>query len=134
MNQREFQRSRVRLEATVYSDHGIAEGQLDDVSLGGGFLRTSARPPVGARCRAFLRMGTQPGAFAVRAQAVVARHAAEGIGLAFTELADDVYEHLRRLVLLNSEDPDRAEDEMQAHLGIRRLGPVSAPLEGVQED
>ncbi len=42
------------------------------------------------------------------------------LAVEFTELDPDSYNHLRRLILSNAKDPEKAEQEFESHWGIRR--------------
>ena len=44
----------------------------------------------------------------------------EGIALVFTEVGLEAYEHLHNLVLLNTDDTEKVEQEFNAHLGLKK--------------
>lgn len=94
-------------------------GSIQNLGLEGGFFQTGSPPEVGRSCeiRVFLSgMDLQ-----VRASARVVRHGPGGCALRFEELIGlESLDHLRNLVLYNSEDPRQVEQEIHAHLGLRR--------------
>jgi hypothetical protein len=56
----------------------------------------------------------------IEAQGQVARTGPGYLAAKFTELDPDSYHHLRQLIINNADDPLRAEEEFDAHWGIRR--------------
>jgi hypothetical protein len=94
-NRREFSRAHLSgLVATLYTDEdGRLDCNVDDVSLGGVHVVLQSR--------------------------VVARRDATGVGLRLDSVDEETFAHLRRLVMLNAEDPDQVEAEIDQHLGIR---------------
>ena len=129
-NRREFSRAHVLgLLATLYTDeHGRLDGRVDDVSLGGLHVLLASPPPVGTPFRLYLRLEGRPGGLSLHASGVVARRDEGGVGLRLDSVDEEAFAHLRRLVLLNADDPERAESEMDEHLGLRpRSGTDEAP-------
>lgn len=128
-NRREFTRARVRgLEATLYTDeHGRRDGEADDVSLGGVHIRLEGGPPVGTPCRLYLRLDGGRIGVSLHGAGVVARRDEHGVGVRLDSVDEDAFAHLRRLVLLNAQDPEQIEDETERHLGVRPENGTSAP-------
>ncbi len=58
----------------------------------------------------------------IEAQGLVARTGPGYLAVEFTALDPDSYLHLRQLIINNADDPSRAEEEFDAHWGIRRPG------------
>ena len=50
----------------------------------------------------------------------VQRVTEDGMGLLFTEVGLEAYEHLHNLVLLNTHEPDKVEQEFKNHLGLKK--------------
>lgn len=48
----------------------------------------------------------------------------EGVALVFTEVGLEAYEHLHNLVLLNTDDTEKVEQEFNTHLGLKKSGLV----------
>lgn len=123
-NRREFLRIPMPLPvaATLASGEEFEVDSGADVSATGLFLPTSLRPALGTACR--IRIELLPGeeASIIAAEGRVVRHAPDGFALSFQKMDANSFEHLRRLIRLNSEDPDQAESEFVNFL-VRRLGP-----------
>jgi len=56
----------------------------------------------------------------IKVKGRVQRVAEEGMGLLFTEIGLEAYEHLRDLILLNVDDLEQAEEELKNHLGLKK--------------
>lgn len=122
-NRREFTRAPVKLEATLYTeDHERFDGTLIDLSMGGIFLRLERRPLPLSTCRIVLRLCSPKGCMSLHASGVVVRMDKDGVGVRVDSVDEDAFMHMRRLVLLNAEDPDQVEDELAAHSGVRPRG------------
>jgi len=105
---REFSRAPIRVRVVLYSELGMVEGEVDNLSMSGMLVKASARLPIGTACRLFLTLGSEPQPISVSATGVVRRHASNGLGVSFDELLQDTFEHLARLMLLNSDDRIRS--------------------------
>ncbi len=66
--------------------------------------------------------GTEEGV-EILANGVVVRADAVNLSVEFKKLDYDGYHHLRQLILNNADDPERAEQEFEAHWGIRKPRP-----------
>ncbi len=55
----------------------------------------------------------------IEAKGSVIRCDPESVSIKFTELDIDSYQHLRQLILYNTENPEKAEKEFHRHNGIR---------------
>ncbi len=96
----------------------VVPGIIANLGLQGGFLHTETPPEEGSPCqvRVFLD-GTDQ---LVCAIGRVLRHGPGGCAFRFEELIGlESLDHLRNLVLYNSDDPRRVEQEMHDHLGLR---------------
>jgi hypothetical protein len=56
----------------------------------------------------------------IKVQGRVQRITVEGIALVFTEVSLEAYEHLHNLVLLNTDDTEKVEQEFKTHLGLKK--------------
>ncbi len=122
MEKREFSRSPVAVEVDVTGDDfQITVREIRNVSMGGvGIAPCDEEIPVGCECRVRLYLGGRLSGVCIEAEGRVARADDEEIGIEFTEIIGaDSYQHLKRLVLLNSEDPRAVQEEFGAHLGIK---------------
>jgi hypothetical protein len=124
---REFLRVPFVTEAQIIvGDCAIRSTTGIDVSLSGLRLSTAeTAPPVGAPCSVKIRLGGREQELVIEAQGAVIRTEPGHVAVRFSELDYDSYQHLRQLILLNSEDPERAEEEFSEHWGIRRPAPPS---------
>ncbi len=119
-NQREFSRAATKMEVEITSDaHPPVRGITHDVSMSGVFVVCDDRMPVGTECRVAVRLAGGEEPVSVDAAGRVARVEPDGMGLQFTEIDMDSYEHLRRLVLFNSTETSAVERELRDHLGLR---------------
>lgn len=119
-NQREFTRVHVQVQVEVTAlGRTIHSTQPQDLSLKGLMVRTEARLPLGTPCEVKLLLGDQR--TEILAEGEVVRDYEDGFAVQFTRLLGvESYEHLRNLVLYNSHDTERIEQEFQDHLGLRR--------------
>ncbi len=91
-----------------------------NISMGGIHLSTvDAKLTPGALCRIVIILNTVDRGPTLEAGGKVIRSEAGSLAIEFTELDLDSYHHLRRLILLNAAEPDKAEEEFIAHWGIR---------------
>jgi hypothetical protein len=119
-HRREFSRVTVHLRTEVIvRDTTHRDGTMENLSLKGGFLRSSSAPAEGEPCEVRLHLdGTD---VQVRARGHVVRSGPAGCAIQFTEIIGiDSLEHLRNIILFNTHDPAQVEREFQSHLGLRR--------------
>jgi hypothetical protein len=119
-HRREFSRVAVKLRTEVTVQGTLhREGTMENLSLKGGFFRTSNGPAEGEPCDIRLHLdGTE---VEIRIRGHVVRSGPAGCAIQFTEIVGiDSLEHLRNLILFNSHDPFQVEQEFHAHLGLRR--------------
>ncbi len=118
---REFSRVPVKIQVKLMVDGEVAySGPTDDVSMKGLFIKTDKRVPLGTKCDLvlFLDGATPPVEF--HAKGKIQRHTDSGMGVRFSEIDLEAYDHLHDLVLMNSEDPGQVEKEFKEHLGIKK--------------
>lgn len=121
-NSRIFSRSATRMAVEVTTDAGVfIDGHLRDVSMNGLWLACSRMLPVGAVCQVAVVLDAGEPVIRFKADGRVVRTDETGMGIEFTEIDEDYVEHLRNLVLYNSQDAERAEDEMLHNPGIKPL-------------
>lgn len=119
-SRREFSRVLVHLKAEVRADGKVhREGTMENLSLKGGFFRTSAQIRDGLSVDVRLHLdGTD---IEVHTRGFVVRGGPDGFAVQFTEIVGlDSLEHLRNLILLNTHDPRQVEEEFHNHLGLKR--------------
>jgi len=122
---REFLRVPFSIGTTIRtSDRTIRSGNSLDISMNG--LRvatTEIVPPEGTFCEVEIVLAEAPEPVIIEARGSIVRSKPGTVAVHFSEVDVDSYEHLRQLILNNSEDPERAEKEFGAHWGIRTALP-----------
>lgn len=78
-----------------------------------------AAPP-GTPCHARVILSAPGHRLAIEADGSIIRSEPGSLTVEFTGLDLDSYHHLRQLILNNTDDPEKAEQEFIAHWGIRR--------------
>jgi hypothetical protein len=92
-----------------------------NISVSGIHLSTDdSAPPRGTLCRVSVKLYAPENRVTIEAGGKISRSVPGSLAIEFTELDVDCYHHLRRLILLNADEPERAEQEFIAHWGIRR--------------
>ena len=92
---------------------------INDLSMKGMLVLTDERFPLGTPCEAVIAL--VEGEVEIRTSGTVAALHPKGFGMEFTTIDGlESYIHLRNLVLFNTGDVEKAEEEFQAHAGIRR--------------
>ena len=119
---RDFSRVPVAFAVTIEADDGqVIESTVSrDVSMKGLFVVTNQRLPAGTGCQVTIQLDAQGGNHRIGVAGHVARINDEGLAVEFSEIPIDDYDHLRNLVLFNSEDVDRIEEEFDEHLGLQK--------------
>lgn len=77
-------------------------------------------PPAGASCGVKIILAASEPRVIIEAQGTVIRSGSGNLAITFTELDLDSYHHLRQLIMNNTDEPERAEQEFVSHWGIRR--------------
>lgn len=91
-----------------------------NISMSGIRLRTSESvPPVETPCQVTIHLGTLEEPVIIEAKGKTIRSETGSLAVEFSELELDSYHHLRQLIVNNAGNPQRAEEEFQAHWGIR---------------
>ncbi len=119
---REFIRVPFRTEVSVRtSDRTLWSGSTLDVSMNGLRIATDDEPPAeGTPCEIEIVLSDADPPVIVEAQGTIVRPEPGILAIHLAELDLDSYDHLRRLILNNAADPEKAEREFDAHWGIRR--------------
>jgi PilZ domain-containing protein len=94
-----------------------------NISMSGlGFSTDHRLPALGSACNVNIILTAADTRLVIAAGGNVVRLHQGTVGIEFSELDLDSYHHLRKLIVNNAEDPDRAEQEFEAHWGIRKPG------------
>jgi hypothetical protein len=121
-DRRAFVRIPFATEVEVRTEDGSIRPTSDiNISMNGiGFSTGQAVPAAGSACTVRIMLTASEPSVAIEARGTVVRTLPGGLAVEFTELDIDSYLHLRQLILVNADDPERAEREFNAHPGIRR--------------
>jgi hypothetical protein len=118
---RDFVRVPFRTDTAVRTrDRTIWSSSTLDISMNGIRVETDEpAPPEGTLCEIEIVLAESPVPVIIEARGSLVRSAAGTLAVHFTEIDIDSYDHLQQLILNNSKDPERAEQEFRAHWGIR---------------
>lgn len=120
-NHREFSRVDIKIQAEIEAvGKGRVSTRVQDVSMKGLFIEGQTDWPLGTECEIHLILegGNPPVHIEVKGR--VQRITEEGLALLFTEVGLEAYEHLHNLVMFNSDDPEKVEQELESHLGLKK--------------
>ena len=119
---REFIRVPFATEVEIrFGDQSFRSSSGINISLNG--LRVAAERPVPEAegpCSVKILLKAFDHQVVIEALGRVVRAGMGHLAVEFTELDPDSYFHLRQLIVNNVDDPARAEEEFDAHWGIRR--------------
>lgn len=120
-DQREFSRVDLKLIARVKvnGEETVFTG-TQNVSMKGLFIKGKADWSMGTECEIHLILDGQNPPVDIKVKGRVQRITEEGIALVFTEVSLEAYEHLHNLVLLNTDDTEKVEQEFKNHLGLKK--------------
>ena len=102
-------------------------GFIVDISLGGMLIEGECELELNSEVAVTVLLGEDAAGQVIEAIGRVARCDARGVGVEFTELeSTESLEHLKNLVLYNSQAPGPIEEEFRSHSGIsRKSNPVN---------
>jgi len=97
-----------------------------DISMSGlhltGLDRTdTGRPLPGTSVRASIHLQASGHRALIETDGRIIRSEPGELAVEFIEIELDGYQHLRQLILNNTDDPDRAEKQFDEHRGIKRV-------------
>lgn len=118
---REFSRVEIKVQIRVQAQEAeIVSRDTHDVSMKGLFVNCDADWAIGTECEIHLLLEGQEPPVDLAVKGRVQRVTESGMGLLFTEVGLDAYEHLHNLVMLNTHDPKKVEQEFKNHLGLKK--------------
>ncbi len=118
---REFSRVDIKLHTKILAKgKEIMSRDTHDVSMKGLFVKCDSDWPVGTECEIHLTLEGQDSPVDLAVKGRVQRVTESGMGLLFTEVSLEAYEHLHNLIMLNTHDPDKVEQEFKDHLGLKK--------------
>ena len=123
-NRRGFIRVPFHTEVEITADSRTVRSQKDlDVSMSGLRLTVDSGDDsaiaIGAACNARIILAASENRVAIEAAGTVVRSEPGSVAIEFTELDLDSYNHLRQLILNNTDEPEKAEEEFSSHWGIK---------------
>jgi hypothetical protein len=123
IQKREFTRVPVHIWGTFREgERELVTAEITSLSLRGCYASTFEVLPEGQVHTLKLFTDDGPHTLHITVQARIVRATEDGMGVEFTEMPLESYDHLRKMVLLNSADPDQVEREFRNHIGLRRAG------------
>lgn len=118
---RDFTRVPVKIWAEISgADKTIPLCETRNVSVKGLYLVTAERLPLDTRCRVKLFLGEPSSPLRIVSDGRIAHVDDTGMGVELTGMDVDSFNHICRLVLYNSVDSERIEQELNQHLGLKR--------------
>ncbi len=122
---REFIRVPFQGEIEVRTpDRTVRASSTLDLSMNGIRIRTAEQPPPpGTACEVRVILSGADPAVTIEARGDIVRSDPGTLAVHLTEVDLDSYLHLRQLILNNAEDPEKAEQELRSHWGIRKPAP-----------
>lgn len=124
VSQRQCTRAKVNISVELRLKGTVKfQGVVENISLQGVFVRCHPQVSLGAPCEVLIYADELPHRALVHADGTVVRADPEGLAIHFrTVFGDNSFEHLKKLVLYNSEsDSQQIEQELTHHLGIKSL-------------
>ena len=119
-DRRGFTRVPFQVAVTLKSDHGtLVFGDIWDISLSGMYVTGTSQFPRGCSCDVAIELDGPEGKVGLQMRGRVARLDRGGMAIEFREMSLDSYIHLRNLVLYNTTELDRVENELKNHVGLR---------------
>lgn len=120
-NDREFSRVDIKILVTVEAKgkETISTG-AHDISMKGLFVTGKTDWSIGTECDIHLVLEGQNPPVGINVKGRVQRITDKGMAMLFTEVGLEAYEHLHNLVLLNTDDPEKVEQEFSNHLGLKK--------------
>jgi len=117
---REFTRVPISFQVRLSSQgRPLVDATINDLSMKGMLVLTDERFPVGTPLEAVISL--VEGEVEIHTSGVVAALHPKGFGMEFSTIDGlESYIHLRNLVIFNTGDVDKVEEELQAHSGLRR--------------
>lgn len=120
---REFSRVSTHPKAVIRTPEGVelTSGNLVDVSLGGALIEAPCdNLTAGSEILLSVLLGEGTGP-EIQAMGTIVRADSGKIALNFIEIENpESFEHLRNLILYNSNNTEEVEDEFRSHTGITR--------------
>jgi hypothetical protein len=130
-DRREFVRVPFDTTAEIHIDGRVvrATGAID-VSMNSLRIAADCKDfPPGLPCSAKIFLAASGDGITIEARGAVTRCEGGTLVMRFSELDLDSFHHLRQLILYNTEEPEKAEEQFASHWGLK----LRDPKEGSQK-
>lgn len=119
---REFTRLEVPLDAEVRFGSELIHGKVENVSLKGCLLWADHWPEDDVPCEVTLFFAGREHEMSIGSHGKIVRHIGQSeVGIQFGDLSFDSFQHLKNLILMNSDgEIEQVEAEIANHAGIRQ--------------
>nr|WP_321465367.1 PilZ domain-containing protein [uncultured Desulfobulbus sp.] len=120
MEKRRFSRIALKMPAKLTIGEDIFSLKtIDNLSVGGCSLEIAGTVPIGTECRLWIPLdSTNPG-LGVDVSGVVLRADEKSLGIRFDTITPESLFHLHNLIRYNAPDPDRIDEEIVTHPGLK---------------
>lgn len=95
-------------------------GEVVDISMRGVLVRSATVPEIGAEGRLAVVFGSGPEPLVIRGSGTVVRVEDRGFAVEIGEIELEGFHHLQNLVVYNADEPSIAQEEISAHVGLRK--------------
>ncbi len=121
-DRREFTRVPFATDTIIRADGRVIKSANSlDVSLNGMRLATQdLAPEEETVCEVEIALSGSEPPIVISGRGTIVRSTPGTVAIHFIEIDLDSYHHLQQLILNNTEHPERAEQEFNSHIGIRK--------------
>lgn len=115
-------RIRAKYDTTISITNGketISTTSTCDISLNGIFILTKKRFALHDKCDLTLTLNSKVANLTLRLKCEVIRETDEGFAVTFEEMDIETYQHLKNIVLYNSDDPEAFLKQCQERPGFK---------------
>ncbi len=118
------QRGRIRAKydtsiKIITSNKTITSDHTRDISLNGISVITTEKLPLGTQCELELTLNSQVANLTLKLRGDVVREMEDGFAINFNEMDIETYQHLKNIVLYNTEDPESFLQQCQERPGFK---------------
>jgi hypothetical protein len=116
MSTRKFSRVTFRIAALVSTASARFEGEVQNISMNGMFLRTTEQLPPGTQADITISLNGIEPEIAIHVNGTVSRTVDDGIGFTFGSIDLTSYTHLKNIVSYNTDDADKIIEEIHSSI------------------
>lgn len=111
MEKRNLSRVLFNTKAVIRYGGAEVDGEVENLSLNGMFIRTQQRIPLGETVEITIQLAGDTSSLSIDLEGKVIRTAEKGVGLLYQKVDLDSFIHLRNIVSYNSTDSDSVMEE-----------------------